>query len=203
MQESVDLIYEFLEYEKAACIRKRKLAADEWDSEKAHYWQGHLDGLVAAADRIRPLTSQTMLDFEASDGEYVAQQANGSGPTAETENVLPELESSYGNPAEGGHRVLVARTPLMDALKRMTRFRKRAARREMMSVSFRKGLLTLTMMNVSEGIPAEGVWANDVLVNSGILYNLAKVPPIEDPVLVKVEQDRLYIGSAATPLQLG
>jgi hypothetical protein len=70
-------------------------------------------------------------------------------------------------------------------------------------ISFRDSLLTFSMLNASEGVPAEGLWSSDIIVSSHIIYNCAKVPPSDETVVIKVSDGRLYIGTAVTPIHLG
>ena len=203
MNESADRIYELLEQAKADCARERTLAVRAWDKDKAVCWQGCFDALATATDSIRPMVSEHALRSEESASESAALQVNRLSPIVETENLSSEPEHSGHKALDEGYNVTVARKSLIDAFGRMARFRKRPARREMMSISFRDGILTFSMLNVSERLPADGVWANDIMTNCSILFNLAKVPPIVDPVVIQVSDGDLHIGSAVTPVRLG
>lgn len=199
MHESADRIYELIENAKTDCAHERDRAVRNWDKDSAECWQCCLDALAAAAGSIRPLISETMVCAEVE----AADTPNRLAPLAETENLTSDSDLDASHSADQDHRVTIARDVLIVALRRMTRFRKgAAARREMTLLSFRDGTLTFSIHNVSEHLPADGVWPGDIIANCGILYNLAKVPPIEDPVVVRVDQDQLYIGSAATPVYI-
>jgi len=201
MSEEIDRIYELIERAKADCTRQRNLAVYEWNADKAERWQSCLNALTTAAECIRPMISERVPQPCEPSTESAIDTTDRLEHLAETENLALECTTDDTDAAE--YLVLVPRKPLVDALRRMTRFRKKSARKELMSMSFRNGLLTFAMLNVSEGVPAEGVWANDIMANCAILYGIAKVPPIEDPVVIKVEQGQLHIGSAVTPVHLG
>lgn len=201
MPESLDEMLQYLESRRDLAKQNRDRHTREWDVALANYWQGYLSGIALAIQKFRPHINQSELPFADDVEDREQPQPQYKGPIGETENLLPDCGAEA--PDAAGHFVLVPCKALVDALRRMTRFRKKSARREMLSISFRNGILRFSMMNVSEGIPAEGVWANDVLVNCGILYNLAGVPPKDDPVVIRVSDGNLYIDSAVTPVQLG
>lgn len=199
MQESADRIYERIESAKVDCANERDLAVRNWEKGSAECWQGCVNALVVAADCIRPMISETMVCEEVN----IADTPNRIAPLTETENLTPDSGVHASGSSDQGHSVTIPRDTLTAAFRRMTKFRKgTAARREMMLLSFRDGTLTFSIHNVSERLPADGMWSSDIMANCGILYNLAKVPPVEDPVLVRVDQDRLHIGSAATPVYI-
>lgn len=199
MQDSIDQLYEFLESEKAEAVQKRKRAIREHDRSRAEYWQGYEDALATAADRLRPLAGlpvQPCLAAVPVDPKPVRE-------LTETENLRTNALTPDEDPELQGHSLEVPLKPLMVALKRMTRFKRKRGSQELTSLSFRSGTLTISMLNVSERLSAEGVWASDILANSTILYAVAGVPPKEDPVIFRVVEGNLYIDTAFTPVELG
>lgn len=200
MFRSVDDTYRILKLHQEEAFKKHKEALRGWDVEKVHYWLGYSDALQMAKEALRPFVSQEVLKFERSTPAPPIVLPS-EVPLAETENM--ESSSSEHHDHQDGHSVTVLTADLTAALRRMTRFRKKSGRREMAVISFRDGMLTISMLNASEGIPAEGVWADDIIITSHILYNCAKVPPMEKNVVIKVMNDQFYIGSAATPVHLG
>ena len=87
---------------------------------------------------------------------------------------------------------------LTDALRQITRFKKRKGKRELMMLSFADGVLRFSMLNASVGISAKGTWPTDVMALAASIYGLARVPLKEDTIRIAVEGDHLKIGSEET-----
>jgi hypothetical protein len=101
-----------------------------------------------------------------------------------------------------GYLLQVSGKELKQALKEITRFRKKGMR-ELMILSFVDGELRFTMDSVSVGVSATGVWRGDVLAPALAIYLLAKVPPKEQTVRITLQGDRLRIGSSIIRVQWG
>jgi hypothetical protein len=118
---------------------------------------------------------------------------------ASQDDTVVEAPQSYAANGESDdmrYCLTVDRKHLTQALRQITRFRKRAGKREMMMLSFADGLLRFSMANVSVGIAAEGTWPTDVLAAAASIYGLSRVPLAEDTVRITLEEDRLKIGSS-------
>lgn len=199
MQESIDTLLLMLIRQHRDALGKVSTAAKSWDAKKAFYWQGWADAMRFAGENVQPLSSITSSDWsQEQPGLIIAPSENSI--IRELENFTPG--ASPATPDLAGYSLQVPRQPLIDALRRMTRFRKKKGRGEMMVLSFKDGMLSFSMSNVTEGVPAEGVWCGDVIANSLILYRLAKVPPLEETVTICVEDAKLHIGSSVGPVQI-
>ncbi|HUV04773.1 MAG TPA: hypothetical protein VMX94_06665 [Armatimonadota bacterium] len=91
----------------------------------------------------------------------------------------------------------VDKKELTNALRQITKFKKRKGKGEMLMLSFEHGVLRFSMANASVGIDAVGAWPADVFVPAASIYGLARVPLSEEKVEIVVEGDWLKIGSSA------
>jgi hypothetical protein len=154
-----------------------------------------MEALNEIGEALRPFISQQMRDMLHRPPPPPSER-----PLAETENL--QQVDDHTSAGEYGHCVTVSRVALTAALKHIVRFRKKQGRNEIAVLSYKQGNLIVSMLNVSEGVPAEGVWSDDVMVSGHIIYNCAKVPPLGKTVVVKVSDEKLYIGSAVAPIHL-
>jgi hypothetical protein len=57
--------------------------------------------------------------------------------------------------------------------------------------------LDIDVAGIGHALPAEGVWTGIVETSAQFMVGIAKVPPNGDPIEVRVEGDRLHIGSCS------
>lgn len=192
-----DSLYQtIMELQKEA-LDKRSAAMGSWETEKVHYWLGQFDGLQLVIEQIRPFVSQWLIDAH----NISPARPSSVQPLGETENLSPPLPE----PVASGqcHSVTVATDDLTAALKRLAKFRKKRGRNEMACISYDDGLLYFSMLYGREGVPAEGTWPSDIIIQGHLLYNCAKVPPLGTRVAIRAVEGKLFIGTSATPIQLG
>ena len=65
---------------------------------------------------------------------------------------------------------------------------------EQVVLSFDGRCLHFDLSGVTATAPAEGSWPCQVRVRAGALLPLAKVPPAGDPLVVRVEDERIHFG---------
>jgi hypothetical protein len=102
-----------------------------------------------------------------------------------------------------GYVLHVSGKELKQALKEITRFRKKKGMGELMILSFADGALRFTMDSVSVGASAKGTWPGDVLAPALSIYLLARIPPKEETVKVILDSERVKIGSSVINVQWG
>ena len=87
----------------------------------------------------------------------------------------------------------VSRERLIKALKLLGRMA--TQRKGQVILTFAERLLRIRSEDTEIGIPATGNWSGGVTVAGKSFFNLWREMPVEDPIPLRVEQDRLFLGS--------
>lgn len=98
------------------------------------------------------------------------------------------------------HNLRVNRGELLDGLKQLSRLVKKKGVGQG-SLTYEQGVLVIDLGGVSFEAAAEGDFPRRVRISGLALLKLANVLPDDDPVILKIEDDRLFIGSLSLPIQ--
>jgi len=95
------------------------------------------------------------------------------------------------------YSLAVDRAELVDALKAIMRFKRRAG--GFVRFAYADGELSIAMPGVTIRVAAQGSWPTEVTMASAWLKPVAKVPPKSDPVPVTFDGQRVRIGTTTFP----
>ena len=99
--------------------------------------------------------------------------------------------------AEGKYSLDVDGKEFMKALKDIARFKRRGG--GFVRFSYADSELAISMPNVTIRVTAQGTWPTEIMMTSGWLKPMAKVPLTTDPVTVTYDGTRVTIGSTVIP----
>ncbi len=129
MGSPADEVYIQLKHAKQLCEYEYKLAFNSWDGKRVEQWHRCLNAVSAAMDAFLPLRESPLAEPAEITLEPLVDTPNSIGPLAETENMQWEIRPVVDYTAES-HSVVVPRDDLVACLRRITKFRRKPARRE-------------------------------------------------------------------------
>jgi hypothetical protein len=93
-------------------------------------------------------------------------------------------------------RLEVERSVLVEELKRMTKVLGRGRSGEAL-LMFQNEKLVMRLGGVEFAIPAHGRWPGEARVASSWIRALAKIPPVQDPIVIQVSGGRLHMAGSS------
>lgn len=95
------------------------------------------------------------------------------------------------------HELHIGLDDFMEALGSFKRLKKAQKKQEVV-IKFEDSTLWLTTSHIGVGMPATGTWDEPCIVPILYIHAFAKAPPKDDPVVLSVRDNRLYIGKTSS-----
>ncbi len=95
------------------------------------------------------------------------------------------------------HELHVNLDDFIEALEPFKRLRKAQKKQEVV-IRFDDSTLWLTTSHIGVGMRAAGTWDEPCSVSILFIHAFAKAPPKDDPVVLSVKDNRLYVGKTSS-----